>query len=40
VKANKTMTGQTVPNYRRRKGKKIESNIDLAAHKLLNNKEN
>jgi hypothetical protein len=32
VKANKTMKGQPVPNQRRRKGKKVESNIDLAAH--------
>jgi hypothetical protein len=26
------MEGQAVPNHRRRKGKKVESNIDLAAH--------
>jgi hypothetical protein len=26
------MKGQAVPNHRRRKGKKVESNIDLAAH--------
>jgi hypothetical protein len=26
------MTGQAVPNYRRRKGKKVESNIDSAAY--------
>jgi hypothetical protein len=32
VKANKTMKRQAVPNYRRRKGKKVESNIDSAAH--------
>jgi hypothetical protein len=32
VKANKTMKGQAVPNHRRRKGKKVESNIDFAAH--------
>jgi hypothetical protein len=31
VKANKTMSGQAVPNHRR-KGKKVESNINLAAH--------
>jgi hypothetical protein len=39
MKANKTMRGQSVPNHRRRKGKKVESNIDSAAHiKPLNNK--
>jgi hypothetical protein len=32
MKGNKTMKGQAVPNHRRRKGKKLESNIDLAAH--------
>jgi hypothetical protein len=32
MKAYKTMKEQTVPNHRRRKGKKVESNIDLAAH--------
>jgi hypothetical protein len=32
VKANKTMKGQAVPNHRRRKGKKVEGNIDSAAH--------
>jgi hypothetical protein len=32
VKANKTMKGQVVPNHRRRKGKGVENNIDLAAH--------
>jgi hypothetical protein len=26
------MKGQAVPNHRRRKGKKVESNIDLAAY--------
>jgi hypothetical protein len=31
VKANKTMKGQAVPNHRRKKSKKVESNIDLAA---------
>jgi hypothetical protein len=29
---NKTMKRQAVPNHRRRKGKKVESNINLAAH--------
>jgi hypothetical protein len=45
VKANKTMKGQAVPNHRRRKGKKVESNIDSVAHnqtlkqqKLLNDR--
>jgi hypothetical protein len=32
VKANKTMKGQAVPNHRRKKGKKVESNIHSAAH--------
>jgi hypothetical protein len=32
VKANKTMKGQAIPNQRRRKGKKVKSNIDSAAH--------
>jgi hypothetical protein len=32
VKANKTMKGQAVPNHRRRKDQKSESNIDSAAH--------
>jgi hypothetical protein len=32
VKANKTMKGQAMPNHRRRKGKKVESNTDLAAN--------
>jgi hypothetical protein len=32
MKANKTMKGQAVPNHRRRKGKKVESSIDSAAH--------
>jgi hypothetical protein len=33
MKAFKTMKGQAVPNHRRRKGNKGESNIDSAAHK-------
>jgi hypothetical protein len=41
VKANKTMKGQAAPNDRKRKGKKVESNIDLAhTIKPLNNKDN
>jgi hypothetical protein len=31
MKAYKTMKGQAIPNHRR-KGKKLESSIDLAAH--------
>jgi hypothetical protein len=32
MKANKTMKGQAVPSHRIRKDKKVESNIDSAAH--------
>jgi hypothetical protein len=32
VKPNITMKGQAVPNYRKRKSKKVESKIDLATH--------
>jgi hypothetical protein len=32
VKANKTMKGQAVPNHRRRRVKKVGSNIDSALH--------
>jgi hypothetical protein len=32
MKANKTMKGQGVPYHWRIKGKKVESNIDSAAH--------
>jgi ribosomal protein L34 len=32
MKANKTMKGQEIPNYRRRKGRKVKSNISSAAH--------
>jgi hypothetical protein len=32
MNAYKTMKEQAVPNDRRRKDKKVESNIDLAAH--------
>jgi hypothetical protein len=31
MKANKTMRGQPVPNYRRRKDKESESNINSAS---------
>jgi hypothetical protein len=32
MKVNKTMKGQAIPNHRRRKGKKVKSNIDSAAY--------
>jgi hypothetical protein len=32
MKADKTMKEQAVPNHRRRKDKKVESNTDSAAH--------
>jgi hypothetical protein len=32
MKANKTMKIQAVPNQRRKKGKKVESNIDLTTY--------
>jgi hypothetical protein len=32
MKANKTMRRQAAPNLRRTKGKKVETNIDSAAH--------
>jgi hypothetical protein len=32
MKAFKTMKGQAEPNHRRRKSKKLENNIDFAAH--------
>jgi hypothetical protein len=32
IQANKTTKGQAVLNHRRRKGKKVESNIDSAVH--------
>jgi hypothetical protein len=32
MKANKTIKGQAIPNHRRRKIKKVESNIDSATH--------
>jgi hypothetical protein len=41
VKENKTMKRQATPNHKRRKGKKVESNIDSAVNNpLLNNKDN
>jgi hypothetical protein len=32
MKASKTLNGQAISNHRRRKGKEVESNIDLATH--------
>jgi hypothetical protein len=32
MKAYKTMKGKAVPNHRRRKGKKVKTNIDSDAH--------
>jgi hypothetical protein len=32
MKANKTMKRQAAPNYRRRKDKEVESNIDSGVH--------
>jgi hypothetical protein len=32
MKGNKTMKGQAVPNHRRRKSKKVESNMYSDAH--------
>jgi hypothetical protein len=32
MKATKIMKGQAVSNHRRRKGKRVESNIDSDAH--------
>jgi hypothetical protein len=32
MKTYKIMKEQAAPNHRRRKGKKVESNIDLTAH--------
>jgi hypothetical protein len=32
MKAYKAMKGESTPNHRRRKGRKVESNIDSAAH--------
>jgi hypothetical protein len=38
MKAYKTMKGQAVPNHKRRKDKKVENNIYLAAHNQNLNK--
>jgi hypothetical protein len=39
MKANKTKKGQTIPNHRRIKGKKVESNTDLATHNQTLNQQ-
>jgi hypothetical protein len=39
MKANKTINGKPIPNHRRRKGKKVESDIDSAAHNQTLNQE-
>jgi hypothetical protein len=39
MKANKTMKGQAIPNHRRRKGKKVESSTDSAAHNQTLNQQ-
>jgi hypothetical protein len=39
MKANKTMKGQEIPNHRRRKGKKVQSNIDSATHNQTFNQQ-
>jgi hypothetical protein len=39
MKANKTIKAEAVPNHRRRKGKKEESNIDSAAHNQTLNQQ-
>jgi hypothetical protein len=39
MKANKTMKGQAIPNHRRRKGKKVKSNIDSATHNQTRNQQ-
>jgi hypothetical protein len=41
MKANKTMKGQATPNHRRRKGKKVKSNIDAATdNQTFNQQDN
>jgi hypothetical protein len=37
MKPKITMKGQAVPNYWKRKRKKVESNIDLATHNQSSN---
>jgi hypothetical protein len=40
MKTNKTMKGQAIPNHKRKKGKKVESNIDSTAHNQTLNQQN
>jgi hypothetical protein len=39
MKANKTMKVQAIPNHRRKKGKKVKSNIVSAAHNQTFNQQ-
>jgi hypothetical protein len=39
MKSNKTMKGQAIPNHRRRKGKKVKSNIDSVTHNQTLNQQ-
>jgi hypothetical protein len=39
MKANKTMKGQAKRNHRRRKGKKVKSNIDSTTHNQTINQQ-
>jgi hypothetical protein len=39
MKANKTKKGQAIPNHRRRKGKKVKSNIVSATHNQTLNQQ-
>jgi hypothetical protein len=39
MKANKTMKGQAIPNHRRRKNKKVKSNIVSATHNQTLNQQ-
>jgi hypothetical protein len=39
MKANQTMKGQAKLNHRRRKGKKVKSNIDSATHNQTLNQQ-
>jgi NAD+--asparagine ADP-ribosyltransferase len=36
---SETMKGQAIPDHRRRKGKKVESNIDSATHNQTLNQQ-
>jgi hypothetical protein len=39
MKRNKTMKGEAIPNHRRKKGKKVKSNIASAAHNQTLNQQ-